>query len=124
MKILIVESDTNKQRQLRTILTSLGHKSADIESVSDNRSALSALRKKRYDCAFLELVSGGVDGMGLLKDIRTSGSSRSLPVVIYGGDITKENVIAAHEAGASGFLAYPFSVSDVENVILRAIAKK
>lgn len=124
MKILIVEPEPNKQRQLRTILTSLGHKSADIETANDNRNALGTLRKKRFDCAFVEMNAGGVDGMALLKDIRTGGSSRSLPVVMYSSEVTKENVIAAHETGANGFLAYPFSVSDVEGVIHRAIGKK
>lgn len=121
MKILIVEPDTNRQRQLRTILSSLGHKSGEIESVPDSKTAISVIRKKRFDCCFICLGAAGLDAIDLLKNIRSGGSSRSLPVVIFSPDVTKENVITSHESGANGFLAYPFSVSDVETVLIKAL---
>jgi CheY-like chemotaxis protein len=124
MKILIVEPDANRQRQLRTILSSIGHKSGEIESTSDAKSAVSLLRKKKFDLSFVLLHDGGFDGLELLKNIRSGGSSRSLPVVIYSSDVTKENVLEAHETGSNAFLAYPFSVSDVENVIMKATKAK
>ena len=120
MKILIVEPDTNRQRQLRTILTSLGHKSADVETANDSKSALSLLRKKRFDCGFICMGSPQMDGMELLKGLRGGASTKSLPLIVYSGEVTKENVIAAHEAGSSAFLAYPFSVSDVETALIKA----
>ena len=120
MKIIIVEADANRQRQLRTILTSLGHKSAEVETTLDDKSAISLLRKKRFDCGFVSLGSGYFDAIKLLKNIRTGGTSRNLPVVMYAAEVTKENVLASHESGANGFLAYPFSVSDVEAVLLKA----
>ena len=124
MKILIVEVDSGRQRQLRTILSSLGHKSAEIESAGDQKSAISLLRKKRFDCSFVSMSCPQFDSIELLKNIRTGGSSRNLPVVMYSTEVTKDNVVASHEAGASGFLAYPFSVSDVEGALLNATRKK
>lgn len=120
MKILIVESDTGRQRQLRTILTSLGHKSAETESASDGQAAIKMLRKKRFDCCFVSMSSPQFDPLPLLKNIRSGGSSKNLPVVMFSSEATKEHVIASHEAGASGFLTYPFSVSDVEGAIRKA----
>jgi len=121
MKILIVEPDTSRQRQLRTILASLGHKSGEIETVGDNKTAINTLRKKRFDCAFLSM-GPTMDALALLKEIR-SGSSKGLPSIVYSSEVTKENVVSAAEAGATTFLAYPFSVSDVENVVKQAILK-
>lgn len=120
MKILIVEPDTSRQRQLRTILSSIGHKSGEIETANDSKGAISLLRKKRFDISFVAMDAEQFDALELLKNIRTGGSSRGLPVVMYTPDVTKDKVVGAHEAGASGFLAYPFSVSDVETVIIRA----
>jgi two-component system chemotaxis response regulator CheY len=122
MKILIVEPDATRQRQLRTILASLGHKSGDTETAPDAKSAINVLRKKRFDCAFLAM-SPSLDALALLRELRSGSGSKSLPAVVYSSEVTKENVIAAAEAGATTFLAYPFSVSDVENVIQRAIQK-
>lgn len=122
MKILIVEADPNRQRQLRTILTSLGHKSADIESVNDAKSAITSLRKKRVDCCFVAM-SSQVDAIALIKDIRGGASSKATPVIVFSMDVTKENVVSSAEAGASSFLAYPFSVSDVESSMKQAFAR-
>ena len=120
MKILIIEPDANRQRQLRTILASLGHKSGECETAGDSKSAINTLRKKRFDCIFLAMGAAGVDSLGMLKEIR-GGSSKGLPCIVYSSEVTKENVISAAEAGATTFLAYPFSVSDVETVIKQAI---
>jgi len=49
MRILIAEPDAMRQRQLRTILSSIGHRSADIDTVTDARGLTSNVRKKRYD---------------------------------------------------------------------------
>lgn len=118
MKILIVEPDPNRQRQLRTILASLGHKSGEIDTVTDAKSAINTLRKKRFDCTFLAMQPP-LDALALLKEMR-SGSSKGLPSIVYSSEVTKENVVSAAEAGATTFLAYPFSVSDVEAVIKQA----
>lgn len=123
MKILIVEADPNRQRQLRTILTSLGHKSAEVESVSDAKAAMNTLRKKRFDCGFVAIGTSPVDGLALVKEIKSSASSKSIAIVAFSGEVTKENVIACAEAGAASFLAYPFSVSDVESAMKQALSK-
>ncbi len=123
MKILLIEPDSHKQRQLRTILTSLGHRSADIEAASDRKTATSLVRKKKFDCSFLTMEGAGVDAVDFLKDVRTSGSSRTLPIIVYSNEVTKEKIVAAHEAGSSGFVSYPFSVSDIESAMDRATKK-
>ena len=117
MKILIVEVDTNRQRQLRTILTSIGYKSAEMETVTDMKSGLNTLRKKRFDCAFVSLGNPKLDGIAFLKEIKGGAATKGIPVVMYSSEVTKENVLASHEAGATTFLSYPFSVSDVESVL-------
>jgi len=122
MKILIVEPDAMRQRQLRTILASLGHKSAEIETVPDAKAAINTLRKKRFEMTFLSM-SPPLDGIALLKEIRAGSSTKSLPSIVYSSDVTKENVISAAEAGATTFLAYPFSVSDVE-LVMKQVATK
>ena len=122
MKILIVEPDTNRQRQLRTILSSLGHKSGELENALDVKAGINAIRKKRFDCAFVTLTPP-TDGLAFVKEIRGSNSTKSMALIVYSSEVTKENVISAAEAGATTFLAYPFSVSDVELVLKQTSAK-
>lgn len=122
MRILITESDATRQRQLRTILTSLGHKSADIETAADTKSALSMIRKKRFDVAFFCHDSGSFNGLDLIKELR-GGTSKSLPVVLFSPNMSRDILLEANQVGANGFLSYPFSVSDVEDAITTALKR-
>lgn len=122
MRIIIAEPDAGRQRQLRTILTSLGHKSAEVDTATDNKTTLSLVRKKRYDIAFFCHTPGSFDGLKLVTELR-SGTSKSLPIVIYSSSLDRETLLNANQCGANGFLAYPFSVSDVENAITTAIKR-
>lgn len=123
MKIFIIEPEMNRQRQLRTILASIGHKSADIETANDKKQALTLLRKKRFDVAFF-VHALQFDGIEFLKEIRGSAGLTSMPVVMYSPEVSKDNIVKAVEAGAKTFLAYPFSVSDVEGVLKGAMGTK
>lgn len=123
MKILIIEPDTNRQRQLRTILASLGHKSGEIETVSDSKAASSTMKKKKFDCTFVGIFSN-FDGHSIVKEIRASATNKSIPCIVYSSEITKESVIAAKESGANNIVGYPFSVSDVELVIKQIFPKQ
>ena len=123
MKILIAEPDTNRQRQLRTILSSLGHKSAEIETAIDNKSAQSLTRKKRFEIMFTShCPDEGMDGVQIVKDMR-SGSNKSLPIVLFSTKMDRDLVLMAHQIGASGCLGYPFTVSDVEEVLTKIFKK-
>ena len=119
MKLLIVEPDMMRQRQLRTILTSLGHKSADIEAIGDGKTAIGLIKKKKFDCTFLSMGEA-VDAVQIINDVRTSPSCKHLAMVVFSVNPTKDSVMAATQAGATSFLAYPFSVNEVENAVLKS----
>lgn len=118
MKLLIVEPDMMRQRQLRTILTSLGHKSSDIEAIGDSKTAIGLIKKKKFDCTFLSMGET-IDAITIINDVRQSVSSKHLPMVVFSVNPTKESVMQATQAGASSFLAYPFSVNEVENALVK-----
>jgi len=123
MRILIAEPDAMRQRQLRTILSSIGHRSADIDTVVDQRGLNSNIRKKRYDIIFLSHAPlDGMDAIKLVGDLK-AGSSKSVPVVLFSTMMDRELVLGANQAGANGFLGYPFSVNDVEGAVKTAIKR-
>lgn len=120
MNILIIENDPNRQRQLRTILTSIGHKSANIEAASDSKSASSLLRKKKYEVIFVCHENGGLNGLELIKELK-GGAAKGTAIILFSPNLSKDVLLEAHQIGANGFLSYPFSVNDVETSVLRAM---
>ena len=121
MKLFIIDNEVTRQRNLRSILSSLGYKSAEVESADDPSNGIAALKKKAFNACFVFLGLPKVSGLDVVKEIRANSRLKSLPVIVYSGEVSKENVMESVQAGASGFLGYPFSVSDVESALKHAM---
>ncbi len=122
-KFLIIDTEPTRQRNLRSILSSLGYKSGEVESIDNAEAALAILKKKKYECVFLSMTLSGIEGLDLLKQIRDNSRLREVPVVVFSSEVSKENVVSSVQAGASSFMGHPFSVSDVESVLKLALRK-
>lgn len=119
MKFLIVDAEAGRQRRLRSILAMLGHKAADMEILDDPKLVVNHLRKKRFECAIIALDLPKTDGLSLLKEIRETSTLKNLPVILFGGSLSRDIVLSGAQAGANGFLGDPCSASDVEQVLSR-----
>ncbi len=52
-----------------------------------------------------------MDGLELLKTIRADSNMASMPVLMVTAEAKKENIIAAAQAGASGYVVKPFTAA-------------
>jgi CheY-like chemotaxis protein len=117
MSFLIVDGNLHRQRQLKSVLASLGYKTTSIECVADPRTALAMLKKKRVDCCFVAISGERAELESFLSEVRDSLSVKALGIIVFAPGATKEDVFSAIRAGANSFLAYPFSPRDVEEVL-------
>jgi len=124
LKILIIDNEMTRQRNLRSILTSLGFKSADLESTDDPTIALGNMKKKSFNLVFIYRDLGKTNALAVVKDIRGNMRLKATPVIIYSSEISKDIIVESVKGGASGFLGYPFSVSDVETAMKQATKQK
>lgn len=124
MKLCIIDNETTRQRNLRSILASLGYKSGDIETFDDENVAVNNLKKKTYNLLFIYEQMPKVKAVDLVKDLKGISRLKSLPIIVYSNEVTKDAVLQSVQAGANGFLGYPFSVSDVESALKVALGIK
>lgn len=124
LKILIIDNEMTRQRNLRSILTSLGFKSADLESTDDPTVALSSMKKKSFNLIFIYRDLGKTSALEVIKEIKGNMRLKATPVIVYSSEISKEIIVECVQGGASGFLGYPFSVSDVETAMKQATHSK
>ncbi len=103
--ILVVEDDANMRRTLELLLSEDG----EVEAVADGRAALAAVARRVPDLILSDLVIPGLDGFGLLHELRADPHTRLVPVIAISGLEQEEARIAALESGASDFLIKPFS---------------
>ncbi len=124
MKFLLADSDSIRSRSIRTILSAMGHKAGDVDSVEDGESALNALKRKKFDVAIVSADLSKMDGITVIKEMRASMALKSLPAILLSSQPSRELVIEAMSSGASSFLGHPCSVADLEDALGQALRKK
>jgi PAS domain S-box-containing protein len=104
-RILVAEDDTTFRRVLEMLL---GEHWA-VEAFADGRQVLEAARKAVPDLVLADLLMAGLDGFGLVRELRGDASTRAVPVIVITGLTEEDARIKALEAGANDFLIKPFS---------------
>jgi len=104
-RILVAEDDNTFRRVLEMLLGE--HWS--VEAFPDGRRLLEAARRGTPDLVLADLLMAGLDGYGLVRELRADAATRAVPVIVITGLTEEEARIKALEAGANDFLIKPFS---------------
>lgn len=107
--LLLVEDDDTTRGLLAPAFRSLGY---DLVVVCDGKQALGQLSRIRPEAIFMDLVSKGSDAITLTRQLKALPDYSQIPIVIMSGDSRREMLMRSIQAGASDFIAKPFT-SDV-----------
>ncbi|MGF6533583.1 MULTISPECIES: chemotaxis response regulator CheY [Paraburkholderia] len=124
MKILVVDDFPTMRRIVRNLLKELGY--SNVDEAEDGQAGLARLRSGKYDFVISDWNMPNLDGLAMLKEIRADASLTHLPVLMVTAESKKENIIAAAQAGASGYVVKPFTAVTLDeklNKILEKMAK-
>lgn len=123
LHVLVADRDHRTASLVQRILFSFGFRNMDITTNADSMLAL--LRTRPYDILILELNMEPLDGITLVKNIRTAKDDARIPayipILMLTAKSDKENVIAARDAGITEFVAKPFSAKTISNRIIQII---
>jgi two-component system chemotaxis response regulator CheY len=64
-----------------------------------------------------------MDGLQLLQAIRKTPALKHLPVMMITAEAKKENIIAAAQAGASGYIVKPFTAATLAEKLQKIFDK-
>lgn len=81
----------------------------DVEVVSDGKLALDAARARKPDLILADVMMPGLDGFGLLREIRDDAQLSETPVILLSARAGEEARIEGLQAGANDYLTKPFS---------------
>ncbi|MCL2627994.1 MAG: diguanylate cyclase [Oscillospiraceae bacterium] len=103
-KILIVEDSKLNQEILRNIL----QKDYKLDFAIDGTVALDKVKKAPPDIILLDLILPGMDGFGILTELKKCDSTRSIPVIIITGRSDPEEEAKGLNLGAVDYITKPF----------------
>ena len=109
-RILIVD-DT--PANLHILQLRLGTNGYEIITASDGEEAIAAARQHHPDLILLDMMMPEKDGLQACREIREHIPTQSIPVVLLTARADEETKLAALSAGASDFLAKPFSTTEL-----------
>jgi len=121
LKFLVVDDFSTMRRIVRNLLKELGFNNA--EEAEDGVAALARLRDSKYDVVVSDWNMPNMDGLTLLQSIRADAALKHLPVLMVTAEAKKENIIAAAQAGASGYVVKPFTAATLQEKLNKIFEK-
>ena len=120
-RILVVDDDALQRRQIGAMLTASGFA---VANAADGKSALDLLAaatgETPIDLVLLDLQMPGLDGMEVLRRLRTAG--QTVPVLVLTSDGSVSRAVEAMRTGASDFLIKPVGPERLEVSVRNALA--
>ncbi|MBS5194847.1 MAG: chemotaxis response regulator CheY [Morganella morganii] len=121
LNFLVVDDFSTMRRIVRNLLKELGYNK--IEEAEDGVDALEKIRAGQIDFVVADWNMPNMVGLELLKTIRADDALKHIPVMMVTAEAKKENIIAAAQAGASGYVVKPFTAAILEEKLNKVFEK-
>ena len=120
-KFLVVDDFSTMRRIVRNLLKELGY--SNVDEAEDGAMALSKLKNETFDFVISDWNMPNMDGLEMLKNIRADAAIGKMPVLMVTAEAKKENIIAAAQAGASGYVVKPFTAATLDEKLSKIFEK-
>jgi two-component system chemotaxis response regulator CheY len=120
-KFLVVDDFSTMRRIVRNLLKELGY--TNVDEAEDGSMALSKLRSEHFDFVVSDWNMPVMDGLTMLQNIRADPALSKLPVLMVTAEAKKENIIAAAQAGANGYVVKPFTAATLDEKLSKIFEK-
>lgn len=121
IKFLVVDDFSTMRRIVRNLLKELGF--TNVDEAEDGVVALSKLQGGSFDFVVSDWNMPNMDGLTLLQTVRSDPTLKNLPFLMITAEAKKENIIAAAQAGASGYIVKPFTAATLNEKMVKIFEK-
>ncbi|MBU0752735.1 MAG: chemotaxis response regulator CheY [Gammaproteobacteria bacterium] len=121
IKFLVVDDFSTMRRIVRNLLKELGF--TNVDEAEDGAVAWQKLQGGGFDFVVSDWNMPNMDGLTLLQTIRANPNLKGLPVLMITAEAKKENIIAAAQAGASGYIVKPFTAATLNEKMAKIFEK-
>jgi two-component system chemotaxis response regulator CheY len=121
LKILVVDDFSTMRRIIRNLLKEIGYE--DIEEAEDGQQAFNKLKLTTFDFVVTDINMPNMNGFQLLAAIKKDPALAALPVLMVTAEARKEDIVAAAQGGAAGYIVKPFTKATLEDKLKMIITK-
>ncbi|MBK9713443.1 MAG: response regulator [Kouleothrix sp.] len=108
-RILLADDNADMREYVRRLL---GQAYA-VVAANDGAAALRAAREQPFDLVLSDVMMPGLDGFGLLRELRADERTREVPVILLSARAGEEARIEGVATGADDYLVKPFSAREL-----------
>ena len=108
-RILLADDNADMREYVRRLLAT----NYEVEAVADGEIALEVASKQNIDLVLSDVMMPKLDGFGLLKALRATQSTRTIPVILLSARAGEESRVEGMNAGADDYLVKPFSAREL-----------
>ena len=108
-RILFADDNADMREYVSRLLQSR----YDVQTVSNGRAALDAVKMHRPDMVLTDVMMPEMDGFELLQALRTNSQTKTLPVILLSARAGEEANIEGMKAGADDYLVKPFNAREL-----------
>lgn len=117
-RVLVVDDDPVVLRSCEKILKTEGY---EVVTMSSPRAGLAALGQEHFDALITDIKMPEMDGIELIRQVRTQPSSVHVGIILITGFPSQENIREALKLGIVDYLPKPFSPALLLEVAARAV---
>ena len=118
-QILILDDEPIVCKRLRPAFQKAGY---EVETFTDSASALARIEEKLFDIVITDLKMEGTDGMHFLARVKEIAPDTG--VIVITGFATPESAKESFRTGAYDFVAKPFKLSDIVDIVRQLEEKR
>ncbi|MEI8324361.1 MAG: chemotaxis response regulator CheY [Betaproteobacteria bacterium] len=121
LRFLIVDDFSTMRRIVRNLLKESGY--AEADEAEDGVVALHKLRSNKFDFVVSDINMPNLNGFELLAEIKKDDALKHLPVLMVTAEARKEDIVAAAQGGAAGYIVKPFTKATLEEKVASILKK-
>lgn len=113
-RVLVCDDELPITRLLQASLERQGH---SVVVAHDGREALEAIAEREFDVIVLDWLMPYVDGLEVLRKIRSSSRHKDVKVVMLSTLAQDADIVEGTQAGADHYLTKPFNPNELYGLI-------
>lgn len=108
MKLLLAEDERDLANAIKRILENSHY---EVDVAYDGHEALNLIQKYHYDALILDIMMPRIDGITLVKTIRSSNNN--VPILLLTARAEIDDKVLGLDAGADDYLTKPFVIKEL-----------